>query len=72
MNFIEELLMTNLFSHHKEIGVVATFFELVNTDFEGVMNAICWERNLVGDFKEIASQLQLKENITEVSTEDLL
>ncbi|MEG1026903.1 MAG: DUF1826 domain-containing protein [Flavobacterium sp.] len=64
--------MTNLFSHHKEIGVVATFSELVNTDFEGVMNAICWERNLVGDFEEIASKLQLKENITEVSIEDLL
>ena len=72
MNFTEELQMTNLFSHHKEIGVVATFSELVNTDFEGVMNAICWERNLVGNFEEIASQLQIKENITEVSTEDLL
>lgn len=64
--------MTNLFSHHKEIGVIATFSELVNTDFEGVMNAICWERNLVGNFEEIASKLQLEENITEVSTEDLL
>jgi len=72
LNFTEELQMTNLFSHHKEIGVVATFSELVTTDFEGVMNAICWERNLVGNFEEIASKLQLKENITEVSTEDLL
>lgn len=64
--------MTYLFSDHKEIGVVTTFSELVNTNFEGVMNAICWERNLVGNFKEIGSQLQLKENITEVSIKDLL
>jgi hypothetical protein len=36
------------------------------------MNAICWHRNLAGDFKEIVSMLQLKENITEVSKEDLI
>jgi len=72
VNFIEVLQMTNRFSHHKDVGVVATFSELVNTDFEGVMNAICWERNLVGNFEEIVSQLQLKENITEISTKDLL
>ncbi|WP_262975571.1 3-hydroxyacyl-CoA dehydrogenase family protein, partial [Acinetobacter baumannii] len=32
----------------------------------------CWYRNLVGDFKEIVAKLELKENITEISTEDLL
>lgn len=65
-------MMKKLFSDRKEILVVSTFSELVNTDFQGAVNAICWERNLDGDFKEIASQLQLKENITEISTEDLL
>ena len=35
------------------------------------MNALCWHRNLQGDFKEIVSQLQLNEDITEVSVEDL-
>lgn len=65
-------MMKKLFSDRKEILVVSTFSELVNTDFRGAVNAICWERNLDGDFKEIASQLQLKENITEISTEDLL
>lgn len=65
--------MTNkLFSDNKQIGVVFTFSELVNTDFQGAMNAICWERNLAGDFEEIVSKLQLKENITEISVEDLL
>ena len=64
--------MSNTFSGKDQIGVVSSFSDLVNTDFKGTMNAICWERNLVGDFKEIASKLQLKGNITEVSAGDLL
>ncbi|OCZ55048.1 DUF1826 domain-containing protein [Acinetobacter seifertii] len=64
--------MTNTFSDHKQVEVVSTFAELVNTHFQGDKNAICWHRNLLGDFKEIAAKLHLKENITEISTEDLL
>ncbi|EXE36954.1 DUF1826 domain-containing protein [Acinetobacter baumannii] len=64
--------MTNTFSDHKQVEVVSTFAELVNTHFQGNKNAICWHRNLVGDFKEIVAKLELKENITEVSVEDLL
>ncbi|EHU1305770.1 DUF1826 domain-containing protein [Acinetobacter baumannii] len=64
--------MTNTFSDHKQVEVVSTFAELVNTHFQGNKNAICWHRNLIGDFKEIVTKLKLKENITEISTEDLL
>lgn len=64
--------MKNTLSDHKQIGVVATFPELVNSKFQGNMNAMCWYRTLVGDFKEIVTKLELKENITEVSVEDLL
>jgi hypothetical protein len=64
--------MSNTFSGNDQIGVVFSFSELVETNFQGAMNAICWERNGVGDFKEIVSKLQLNENITEVSAEDLL
>ncbi|MCQ9635681.1 DUF1826 domain-containing protein [Chryseobacterium sp. WG23] len=64
--------MDRIFFDNSQIGVVSTFSELVNTDFYGAMNAICWKRNLNGDFKEIVSKLQLKENVTEVSAEDLL
>jgi len=64
--------MDNTFSHSSQIGTVATFPELVQTDFKGELNALCWYRNLDGDFNEIAAQLSLKENITEVTTEDLL
>ena len=64
--------MTNTLSEHKQVEVVTTFAELVNTQFQGDKNAICWARNLEGDFKEIVAKLQLKENITEISIEDLL
>lgn len=61
-----------MFSNSDQIGEVSSFSALVNTEFKGVTNALCWFRNLEGDFKEIVNQLQLKENITEVFTEDLL
>lgn len=64
--------MINTFSDNSQIQVVSTFPDLVNTNFKGINNAICWSRNLKGDFKEIVSKLQLKENITEVYAEDLL
>ena len=64
--------MNHPFSHHKQIGIVTTFSELVQTDFKGANNALCWYRNLEGDFKELVNQLQLKENITEVTPNDLL
>jgi hypothetical protein len=64
--------MSHPFSNHKQIGIVSTFSELVQTDFKGANNALCWFRNLEGDFKEIVSKLELKENITEVTPEDLL
>ncbi|WP_294957792.1 DUF1826 domain-containing protein [uncultured Flavobacterium sp.] len=63
--------MTNIFSDNSQIGVVSTFSELVQTNFKDEMNALCWYRNLEGDFKEIADKLSLKENITEVFPEDL-
>ena len=52
--------------------MVSTFSELVYSDFLGEANAICWSRNLSGDFKEIVAKLDLKGNMTEVSVEDLL
>ncbi len=63
--------MNSTFSKHKHIGTVSTFSELIHTDFIGEMNALCWFRNLKGDFKEIVNQLRLKENITKIEPEDL-
>ncbi|ALR30059.1 hypothetical protein ATE47_05760 [Chryseobacterium sp. IHB B 17019] len=64
--------MSNTLSDNHQVGIVSSFSELINTDFHGNVNAICWHRNLDGDYKEIVLKLQLKENITEVSIEDLL
>lgn len=57
---------------NQQIKIVSSFSDLVNTKFKAENNALCWQRNLSGDFKEIVDKLQLEENITEVSAEDLL
>ena len=57
--------MNNIFSNNDQISFVSSFPELVHSHFKGNMNAICWFRNLVGDFKEIVDKLELDENIIE-------
>lgn len=64
--------MNSEFSNNKQIIKVNSFDQLIQTAFEGERNAICWHRNLAGDFKEVVEQLELKENITDVSMEELL
>lgn len=64
--------MDYLFSHHQQVKTVASFSELSTIRFKDEINAICWERNLEGDFEEIVAQLQLKDNVTEVSVNDLV
>ena len=62
----------NSFADCPQIKIFSTLNELVNSQFQGNTNAFCWQRNLLGDFGEIASRLQLKDDITEVSVDDLL
>lgn len=64
--------MSHTFSNNSQIGIVSTFSELVSANFKGETNALCWYRNLEGDFNEIVNLLELKENITEVYPKDLL
>lgn len=64
--------MKHEFIKSDQIGVVSTFSELVDTHFNGAKNAICWHRDLDGDFEEVVSKLHLEENVTEVSPENLL
>ncbi|MBB6235664.1 hypothetical protein HDC90_000264 [Pedobacter sp. AK013] len=63
--------MHNRFFDSTQIAVVSTFSHLLGTDFKGDMNAVCWHRELLGDFEEIVSKLELKEDLTEISIEDL-
>lgn len=64
--------MSHSFSQNPQIGVVSTFAELIDRHFNGEMNALCWQRSLHGDFKEIIDKLELIENITEVTIDDLI
>lgn len=64
--------MKNPFSNIPQIEVVSSFLELVNSKFQAEMNALCWHRELMGDFQEIVAKLELKENMTEISMDDLL
>ena len=63
--------MKHALSNHAQTCMVADFSELVRTNFKGAMNAICWQRDLPGDFQEIVAKLKLDENITEITVADL-
>lgn len=56
--------------HH--IKRVASFQELVSFPFQGERNAVCWNRELKGDFSEIIGQCEFEGNMIELSEEDLL
>ncbi|WP_421944638.1 DUF1826 domain-containing protein [Pedobacter sp.] len=64
--------MIGEFLHTEQFKVVNSFEELIKAEFREEINAFCWERNLAGDFKEVVSKLKLKEDVTDVSIEDLL
>ena len=64
--------MNKILPDNNQTKIVSSFSELTQVKFQGNNNAICWQRNLSGDFQEIVLKLQLKENITEISIDDLL
>ncbi len=55
-----------------QIHAVSTFHELVSSPFQGEINAICWFRELKGDFAEIANAIAFNENMIELDLEELL
>jgi len=64
--------MKNKIKSTGQIEYVNCFEELISTSFNGDVNAICWDRELVGDFSEIINKIALNENIVELSREDLI
>ncbi|RFC43809.1 MAG: hypothetical protein DVB28_001351 [Verrucomicrobia bacterium] len=50
-------------SGYFRVKVVQSFEELVSSPFEDGVNAICWERNLLGDFAEVVRGLAVEEGI---------
>jgi hypothetical protein len=57
--------------NEQQIHRVGSFRELVSTPFRGEMNAICWSRNLSGDFSEIVRKAELKENMAVLDEDEL-
>jgi len=55
-----------------QVHRVKSFQDLVSTPFRGIKNAMCWPRELTGDFSEIVHKVKLNENITVLDKEQLL
>ena len=65
-------MMIDLSHTSNQIHYVTNFQDLIFTPFQGEMNAICWTRQLTGDFSEIANKIELTENIATVDQDELL
>jgi hypothetical protein len=63
--------MLDLTQAENQIQYVSNFQELVSYPFHGENNAMCWTRNLIGDFSEIVRKVKLKENITVLELKEL-
>lgn len=57
---------------HPCVRIVGSFEELVSTPFAGEVNALCWPRELAGDFDEIARVVGTLDEITTVDDESLM
>ncbi|MBO9729404.1 MAG: hypothetical protein J7623_12280 [Chitinophaga sp.] len=63
--------MTDSSHTEKHIHYVSSFQDLVATPFSGGINAICWTRELTGDFSEIVKKVNQNGNITVIEPEEL-
>ena len=63
--------MKDVSNPQSQILYVTSFQELVSTPFHGDINAICWTRNLIGNFAEVVEKVKLNENIAELDEEQL-
>ena len=63
--------MIALFPSNSQIQQVSNFQDFISTPFDGVVNAICWARELEGDFSEIVSKNLFDENMTSLEKEEL-
>ena len=56
---------------YARVKLVGSFEELLATPFSDGVNALCWPRELPGDFAEIAGLLAVREGITPLDEESL-
>lgn len=64
--------MTDSSGITQQIQQVTNFHDLVSTPFQGQINALCWKRELTGDFSEIVEKIAVSENIAVIEEEELL
>jgi len=55
-----------------QVHYVTNFKDLISAPFQGETNAICWKRQLSGDFAEIVAKLEQDENILVVDQQQLI
>lgn len=63
--------MIDLSHAENQIQCVTTFQDLVSIPFNGEINAICWARELTGDFSEIVRKIELDGNIKTIEQVEL-
>ncbi|MBW8684760.1 DUF1826 domain-containing protein [Chitinophaga rhizophila] len=63
--------MIDLSHAEGQIQCVGSFHDLVSTPFSGRINAICWSRQLAGNFSEIVDKVTVTGNITTLEPEEL-
>ena len=63
--------MINLQHAENQIQFVNNFQDMFSTPFQGAINAICYSRELIGDFGEIVNKVLLNENIEVLDEADL-
>ena len=56
-------MMENKSHTEHQIQYVTNFQDFVTASFRGKMNAICWKRELAGDFSEIVEKLKPLEKV---------
>ena len=64
--------MTDISPAEHQIQYVSNFEDLVSVPYDGEVNAICWRRELAGDFGEIVAKIKLSENVAVLGEEELL
>ena len=64
--------MVNISHVENQIKKVTNFKELIATPFLGDINAMCWTRNLIGDFSEIINKITITDNMVALQKEELI
>ena len=64
-------IMADLFHSKNQTHYVTSFQALVNTLFQEEINAVCWRRELKGDFSEIVKKVEINGNMVVIDQEEL-